>query len=267
MAHSPLATQYIGDNKNQSGAGYRKGKTLIVVHHMAGVLTPVQCNNALKGRGGSIHYAIGNDGSIGYGVDEDNVAWHAGNWPVNQKSIGIETSNCAIGGDWPVSDAAFNSLCKLVADIAKRNNMGTLVFKQNIGYHGLYAATACCGPYLIGKFNQLIETANKINGGQPTPPTPPAPTPGDGFLPAKGYWCKYDKDSRVSQLATFMRKNFPAYTPAAALGPVYGDNLSKSIAQFQTRAKAAGKYNDKIDGMTGPKTYAALQAYGFKYKK
>lgn len=79
------------------------------------------------------------------------------------------------------------------------------------------------------------------------------------FLPAKGYWAKYDKDDRVAALASFMRKTFPAYTSAKALGPVHGDYLSKSIAEFQKRT---GLYPD---GMTGPKTYAELQRYGFKY--
>ena len=96
-------------------------------------------------------------------------------------------------------------------------------------------------------------------------PTPPAPT--TGFLPAKGYWCRYDKDARVAQLASFMRKVFPAYTPAAALGPIYGDNLWRSIRQFQKNAQADGHYNGPgatIDGNTGPLTYAALQYYGFR---
>ena len=84
------------------------------------------------------------------------------------------------------------------------------------------------------------------------------------FLPAKGYWAKYDKDDRVAALASFMRKTFPAYTSAKALGPVYGDYLWRSIAEFQRRAKADGNYNDAIDGNTGPKTYNALKKYGFK---
>ena len=66
MGHSALAGLYIGENKNYSGTGYRKKIDLIVLHHMAGVLTPKQCNDALRSRGGSIHYAIGNDGVIGY---------------------------------------------------------------------------------------------------------------------------------------------------------------------------------------------------------
>lgn len=79
------------------------------------------------------------------------------------------------------------------------------------------------------------------------------------FLPAKGYWCKYDNDQRVATLASWMRKTFPAYTSAKALGPVYGNYLSKSVAQFQ---RNTGLYPD---GMTGPKTYEMMQRYGFKY--
>lgn len=81
------------------------------------------------------------------------------------------------------------------------------------------------------------------------------------FLPAKGYWARYDKDDRVAALAQFMRDKFPAYTPAKALGPIYGDNLWKSIREFQRRS------NGKLypDGNTGPRTYAELQKYGFKY--
>jgi peptidoglycan hydrolase-like protein with peptidoglycan-binding domain len=79
------------------------------------------------------------------------------------------------------------------------------------------------------------------------------------FLPAKGYWAKYDEDDRVAVLARFMRQNFPAYTSAKALGPVYGNYLSKSIAEFQKRT---GLYPD---GMTGPKTYNKLKEYGFNY--
>lgn len=253
MAHSPLAKTYIGDNKNYSSPSYRTGKNLIVLHHMAGILTPQQCNNALKGRGGSIHYAIGNDGTIGWGIDENEVAWQAGNWPINQRSIGIEVSNSAIGGDWPVSEAAYESTIKLIADIAKRNNMGKLVVGQNFGYHGMYASTACAGPTLIGRMQNI---ADAVNGSQPTPP---APTPTDPFLPAKGYWGPGDNDQRVAQIASFMRRVFPAYTSAKALGPYYGPYLKASILEFQKRTQMAKKDQD---GCVGPKTLAKLRSYG-----
>lgn len=92
----------------------------------------------------------------------------------------------------------------------------------------------------------------------------PEPT---GFLPAKGYWCRYDKDERVARLASFMRTTFPAYTPKSALGSIYGDNLWRAMCEFQRRAKADGNYNGAgatIDGNTGILTYNALKKYGFK---
>ena len=79
------------------------------------------------------------------------------------------------------------------------------------------------------------------------------------FLPAKGYWWKYDIDERVGKLATFMRKTFPRYTSAKALGNKYGDYLSASIKEFQKRT---GLYSD---GMCGKITYNELKKYGFNY--
>ena len=83
------------------------------------------------------------------------------------------------------------------------------------------------------------------------------PKPSKNFLPAKGYWKKGDKDQRIADLALFMRKTFPAYTNIKALGPIFGDNLEKSIKTFQKKTKLVA------DGMVGPKTYAKLKEYGF----
>lgn len=80
-----------------------------------------------------------------------------------------------------------------------------------------------------------------------------------GFLPTKGYWCIGDVDERVGKLASFMRRTFPSYTPAKALGNIYGKYLAGSIKEFQKRT---GLYPD---GNTGAKTYAMLKKYGFNY--
>ena len=80
-----------------------------------------------------------------------------------------------------------------------------------------------------------------------------------GFLPAKGYWGPNDCDHRIGDLASFMRRTFPAYTSAKALGDYYGKYLTKSITEFQKRT---GLYPD---GYTGPKTYNMLKKYGFDY--
>lgn len=185
MAHSSLATI----NVPAHPSNYTKGRSTkiksVTVHHMAGVNTVEGCGSifAREGRNGSSHYGIGNDGKIGWYVDESNTAWTNSNWSSNCESVTIETSNSARNGDWPVSDAALNSLIKLVADIAKRNDLGNLVPGKNLTWHSMYTATTCPGNYLRSKMQYIADEANKINNVQPAPaPTPtPAPAPVAGI--------------------------------------------------------------------------------------
>ncbi len=150
----------------------RSGKKIeaITIHHMAGILTAEQCGKLFQaqGRNGSSHYGIGNNGKIGQYVDESNTAWTNSNFDSNCKSVTIETSNCENGGQWKVSDKALNSLIKLVADIGKRNNLGTLVKGKNVTWHSMYTSTACPGPYLLSKMDYIVAEANKINAPKPT---------------------------------------------------------------------------------------------------
>lgn len=184
MAHSPLATVSVPAN----GTNYTKGRpggriTKITVHHMAGVLSAQKCGEIFQraGRNGSAHYGIGFQGEIGVYVEEENTAWTDSNWDSNLHSVTIENSNSANGGDWPVSDATFNSLVKLCADIAKRNGLGHLVPGQNLTWHSMYAATACPGNYLRSKMSELADRANAINETPaPAPEPTPAPAP-SGF--------------------------------------------------------------------------------------
>ena len=64
----------------------------------------------------------------------------------------------------PVSDTTFQTLVTLVADIARRNDLGKLVKGKNLTWHSMYATTACPGPYLSGKLQELVDKANTING-------------------------------------------------------------------------------------------------------
>lgn len=48
--------------------------------------------------------------------------------------------------------------------IARRNDLGKLVKGKNLTWHSMYAATACPGPYLSGKLQELVDKANTING-------------------------------------------------------------------------------------------------------
>lgn len=153
---------------------YTKGRSgrkieAITIHHMAGRLTAEQCGKIFQkvGRYGSSHYGIGYDGRIGQYVDENDTAWTNSNWDSNCKSVTIETSDN--DNSWYVNDTTLNSLIKLVADIAKRNNLGTLVPGKNLTWHSMFTNTSCPGDYLRSKMQYIADEANKINSGSSVP--------------------------------------------------------------------------------------------------
>ena len=172
MSKSGLATISVPAYEGNFTYG-RSGRNIeaVTIHHMAGKLTAEQCGRIFQqvGRYGSSHYGIGYNGEIASYVDEENTAWTNSNWDSNCKSVTIETSNSEIGGSWPVSDASLNALIKLVADIAKRNGLGTLVPGQNLTWHSMFADTTCPGDYLRSKMQYIADEANKLNAPAPEP--------------------------------------------------------------------------------------------------
>lgn len=147
---------------------YTKGRSgrnieAITIHHMAGRLTAEQCGRIFqkKGRYGSSHYGVGYDGSIANYVDEEDTAWTNSNWDSNCKSITIEISDN--DNSWYVNDITLNAVIKLVADIAKRRGLGTLVPGKNLTWHSMFTSTDCPGDYLRSKMQYIADEANKIN--------------------------------------------------------------------------------------------------------
>lgn len=258
MANSSLVNTVVKADPSNYTAGRGGNRiTHITAHHMAGVLTAAQCGAifARKGRNGSAHYGVGSDGKVGLYVDESDRAWSDSNWQSNCTTVSIETSNSATGGDWPVSDKTFNKLVELVADIAKRNNLGTLIPGQNLTWHSMYAATTCPGNYMRNKLQELANKANAINSTEQF-----NPSYCDGFLPyPNGYWTKGDRNERIAVLANWMRAKYPDFTPEAALGDYYGDNIAGAIKRYQELNGL------EADGNTGPLTYASLKSNGFTY--
>ena len=111
----------------------------------------------------------------------NNVAWHAGNWSVNQRSIGIE--HCGNYLNKLLPDKAL--MC--IADTFRAHDKkigGTL----NITFHRMYSATACPGRIAeqVKKIIDMINNPAKWNAilwpvpasaPKPTPAPTPAPTP------------------------------------------------------------------------------------------
>lgn len=88
----------------------------------------------------SAHYGVLESGEIWHWVDEDWVAYHAGNDTMNQRSIAIEhEDNGDYNGVRP--DSLYNSSASLVADICKFYEIPC--DRQHILKHNEVIATGC----------------------------------------------------------------------------------------------------------------------------
>lgn len=164
-----------GSNYTNGRKGYKVCK--ITPHHMAGVLSGEQCARIFQNpnRQASANYCIGNDGGIVGCVDENNRAWTSSSSSNDCQAITIEVSNDKTGGDWTISNAAWNSLINLCVDICKRygfrlNYDGTA--KGSLTRHDMFANTNCPGPYLKSKFSELANIVNAKLDGNQIPSTP-----------------------------------------------------------------------------------------------
>ena len=153
----------------------------ITIHHMAGNLSVETCGSvfANSSREASANYGIGSDGRVGLYVDEGDRAWASASPSNDNRAVNIEVANCATGGDWPVSSAAYNKLIDLCVDICQRNGIKTLNYTGgadgNLTEHRMFVPTACPGPYLHARMSRIAAEVNKRLGNT-SPAKAPAKT-------------------------------------------------------------------------------------------
>ena len=145
----------------------------ITIHHMAGDLSVETCGNlfANPNREASANYGIGSDGRVGLYVDEGDRAWASASPSNDNRAVNIEVANCATGGDWPVSNAAYSKLIDLCVDICQRNGIKALNYTGdtdgNLTEHRMFVATACPGPYLHERMGRIAAEVNSRLSAQP----------------------------------------------------------------------------------------------------
>lgn len=157
----------------------RQGKAIsrIIVHHWAGTAGgDARLTNPNEEV--SANYILYGDGTLVGQVPEEYRAWTSGSWDADAPSITIEVQNSAVGGEWPVSQAAINKLTQLIADLGKRYGWGTIDRSRVRGHREFYT-TACPGPYLWDRLGTIAANANKIKGGGGGGGTAPKPPAGD----------------------------------------------------------------------------------------
>lgn len=128
----------------------------VVIHWIVGNLASADAVFSKTSPGTSAHYGIEDDKIHQY-VAENRVAYHAGNYPVNQRSIGIEHS--AQPGR-VASDKTYETSAQLIAEISKR--YGIPLDRTHIIKHSEVKATQCPGTMDL---DRLISLAKKYQGG------------------------------------------------------------------------------------------------------
>lgn len=185
------------------------------------------------GGSSSAHYVV-TSGNVWCIVDPDNIAWHAGYWPGNVTSIGIET-------DPDLQKGTYETLAQLVADLWR------VYGKLPLRRHRDWKATQCPGPLDVAKVQRRAnELYNAKPGGKPVV-TKPKPKP-DPDKPAK---------PNVKKLQTAVR---------AKADNIWGQDTEKRLRAVRYASKFHGskfpygvKYTQKVvgtpaDGVWGRKS-------------
>ncbi len=126
-------------------------------------------------RGASSNYGVGYDGRIGLYVEEKNRSWCSSSSSNDNRAVTIEVAS-DMTEPLAVTDAAYKSLIKLVADICKRNGIKKLVWSTNrnermnhlngcnMTVHRDYANKSCPGTWLYDRHGQIAAEVNKLLG-------------------------------------------------------------------------------------------------------
>lgn len=225
MGYSKLAQGFMpahSNNYSKGRSGYKVCK--ITPHHMAGKLTAKRCGELFQNpsRGASANYGIGYNGEIICYVDENDRAYTSSNRANDCQAITIEVANSSTGGDWPISEASWNSLVNLCVDICKRYDF-KLVYdgtpNGSLTRHNMFAATACPGPYLQSRFSELAEVVNAKLEADTVPVNPPdivpATTDASYLVKVKADVLNIREDAGTNYKITGQIKDHGTYTIVA----------------------------------------------------
>lgn len=129
------ATWYGNNGKNYTNAGRGAAQIdKIIVHVAQGTFAgTLSWFRNSSNTGSSAHYTVrSSDGKIGQSVREEDIAWHAGWWDYNKRSIGIEHEGYVGNPDW-FTKSMYRSSARLTAHLAKKYKIK--INRENIVGH------------------------------------------------------------------------------------------------------------------------------------
>lgn len=184
---SPLATATRISSQSSSRNGTAVDR--ILHHHSAAFsLNQVVTIMVENLKEVSSNYVIGPNGEIVLVVPESMRAFTSGSstdggrgaaW--DRRSITYEIINSGGAPDWPISDAAFDAVARLDADISafygfplirnNKNDSTVLGHRDLDAWYDASYATACPGNYLFDRLPELTAKANEYKTGTTNTPT------------------------------------------------------------------------------------------------
>jgi N-acetylmuramoyl-L-alanine amidase len=227
----PAATWIPADLANYSYGNrpHDRQINLIVIHDIEGSYASAIAAFQDPARAGSAHYVIGAQGQIAQMVQEHDIAWHAGNWDYNTRSIGIEHEGYAwvpytyTGPEYRASEQLVASICSRWGVPLDRNHVighNEVPDPNNPGLFGGSDHHTDPGPYWDWT-NYMIQ-AQLYASQLPSPPhLGPDPVATNGVTSATVTW----------QLAQTCRKPITGYTVTAQPG-----NLVQNLPATATTA-------------------------------
>lgn len=259
MANSSLVTE---ENYNVGGhlTYGRQGTKIdrIVLHHNAS--TSDNIPGVWQNRAASAHYQV-TPNAIRQCVDEGNTAWHAGNWAMNLRSIGIEHLNSSGAPNWDVADETEERSAALVADACKRH--GIPCDRGHILGHNEVSATACPGGLDVDK---IVRRANEIMGGA-SANIPAAPSTPPVTESTSTGWCYFDYRGNVRQQPTTesaIMATYNAGTWVEYVGFVHGQTVNGSDKWLKSKIHGWYVHESVTGGTWGLKDLGSVNAGGGK---
>lgn len=201
----------------------------------------------------SFHYGVSQTGRVGQAVDEQWAAWHAGNWNMNKRSVGIEHEDfqkATVDSTW-MTPRMFEESTKLAAYLCKKYSIPV----SRIYLHKQVTLTSTLCP---GNYFPLQRYKNRVLAllGGTTPPPPSSTSTYPTITRTQFLTMPINELNRGYNL-TEGGKLFGIFYPATSSGgleEISRWQFGRLVIPKDVQKKYALTFEGKVFGIFSPKT-------------